>query len=453
MNDIASTLAELPFHWKLLLFPVGACGVAWGYFCLRQQKRSPVSRAYPPAGKPVDHRPDDTLVDEPDLWSYTPGKVLEPPPLPEAAAESAQPAFKPREDGFLSHLWEEARSKPDFSQEPFWYLSQALNRQTSALYRTLTSKESWRPADKVCLRHLVERVQSNQTPEHASCRYFTCPPEDADPENLAIHDSWTLVKGLLGLEGQSRPVVPHVAVDARLGRMIFAVMELGLARMQPQKNPLPPNRISLPGESEIRRQEIDAWLAVRRQSMNTLAAFQQAASEKEAPLNRKVLFELQQDAEALWEMNRRGGNTLKVYTDEIRRIYTITDKAVLRTLSITLGVPMDELRFSPYRDPLKRTGQEFGRIVTYQVKAKPGELVPRPAPGTASSMMLHTVSPMETAWRDLPASMVKPIYEHAFYCASEAAKHLGEMDPADFAESMGQVFGDRLPIEHARGKS
>ncbi|MCC5843391.1 MAG: hypothetical protein JJU05_03985 [Verrucomicrobia bacterium] len=203
-------------------------------------------------------------------------------------------------------------------------------------------------------------------------------------------------------------------------------------------------------DSEVRCKEVDAWLALRQQSNFTLAAFKQAYADGGGVSFSRAVLALQQDHEALWEMNRRKGNSSIVFKKAMRKMYDETDRAVIRRLAAAHGRPEEDFRFYQAGNLCDEDFIDPGRAVTYQVRARPGERVPGKKAGTFGKIELVVVNEGDTAWVDLPEKDVMPVYLDAFYHACGGDKWSPDMSPEAFAEAMGQYFGDRLPVEYLK---
>ena len=446
MHIIEGFLAWILAHWISILI-VASGGLVLGSGCVYSLKRrrslKKLERLSPVSPQKTGR---ETLADEPDIWSFRPRPglrdsqnepVVEPPPL-----------FIPQKpNGFLSSLWANAMQDPLFEAEPFFSLSRVLHHETHSLYQQITDRSTWSPAERSCLRTLVLRAHTPGESEDRAARYFTCPSDSTAPDIVERCDAWALVNGLMNMQGKQNPVVTSLRVNMRVGRCIFGSMELGLAKMQAQRKGRSACLSPKSSDVEVRRQEVDAWLAVRQQSNFTLARFRLACSEGESVSLLRSVVEMQQDQEALWELNRRRGNSFTVFTEAMRRIYDETDARVMAELAERRGRPASDFRFYPGRHRDEDTHFEPGRAVTYQVIASPGENVPRKKEGAKSLVELVEVAPGDVVWRDLPEEEIRPLYLEAFYAACDAERFYPGSTPEIFSERMGQYFGERLAIE------
>ena len=353
-------------------------------------------------------------------------------------------------DPFMSSLWHSAVEKPYFEKDPFRALSGVLHAETRSMYRDLSRRENWSLAEQACLQSLQDRLNNPRPPSLERKQYYTCPQETLGNPHFDRMDSWTLASALLGTMGQDKSVATSLSVDVRLGHLIFGSMELGLAQMK--RTVEASADVGTHENKPKRTYEIDAelWPNRRLEGIKRVHNYQMAASEQNDAEMQRCFLRVLQESESIWELNQRGSVLLTKFRDGVQKLYQQTDAAVISLLADRFSVSEEELRFAENSDPFKTVEMETGRFVTFQIRAKPGEHIPHCAEDRPEIVKLREVQAGEVAWRDLPASEVRPVYEETLYRKARVAEFQPEHTPESFAFAMGQIFGDRLPAEYLR---
>lgn len=357
-------------------------------------------------------------------------------------------AYPARPDTFLDTLWEALTPPPPHAENTFRILSTALHQQTHALNKAVRARENWELASPETLKVLKTSRPIPLKTHNGEKRFYLCPPEGLQTEQLDQLNPWILAGTLIGTLRHDQPVATTLRMDERLGHLVFGSLGLGLVKMfraAPPEQPVPENT---PPDIAKHTSDAEDWPDYRNRAFKKVYDYQLALNHSSPLKVQEALLEVLQEPEAIWELNQRAGSVRMDFQKTLQDLYNQTDREVIRHLAEQHRVAPEDIRFSASTDPFKTFQRGVGRFITFQIRAKPGEKYFTPSANQQVALFnLQEASPEDNAWVDLPADRVRELYEQVFYRVAQADTLQPHHSPESFAMAMGQVFGDRLPAE------
>ena len=209
----------------------------------------------------------------------------------------------------------------------------------------------------------------------------------------------------------------------------------------------------------------NAWDQGQQEGSQKVDRAMDAVQSGDPTAIRDTAIEMQGDKQGLYEINRQNSqeaiDTRLKIKQEIKDVYNKTDQKTCADLAKDLGVPESDVRAKnitnaprPGTKPKDPTKVSYDRDVTYERKARPGELIPdESTPGKWREAK-------EGDWVDIPAEDSASVYNKNFKDAmldgaSQSVKDkYANTDADDFAHAMDQTVTDRLADDaYGRGPS
>jgi len=200
-----------------------------------------------------------------------------------------------------------------------------------------------------------------------------------------------------------------------------------------------------PGEKPTRD---EAWKQGREQGKQAIKELGEATKSDNPDRQRQAALRFLRDKNAMMELNNDpgAGYLRKKLNDTMQDVYTKTDRGTKTDLAQHLGVPETDIRVfnaTNTKKPSGTTKSSYDRDITYQRRAKEGELVRDPnAEGG-----FHKVKAGEQRWVDIPASTAEKHYARNFYEASTGKQGASDAEVTSYARAHDQTCTDRLSAD------
>ncbi len=192
----------------------------------------------------------------------------------------------------------------------------------------------------------------------------------------------------------------------------------------------------------------EAWKEGRENGKVAIKELGEAVKSDNPDRQRQAALKFLRDKNAMMELNNDpgAGYLRKKLNDTMKDVYTSTDRGTKTDLAQHLGVPESDIRVfnaTNTKKPSGTTKSSYDRDITYQRRAKEGELVRDPnAPGG-----FHEVKAGEQRWVDIPASTAEKHYARNFYEASTGKQGASDAEVTSYARAHDQTCTDRLSAD------
>jgi hypothetical protein len=197
-----------------------------------------------------------------------------------------------------------------------------------------------------------------------------------------------------------------------------------------------------PGDKPTRD---EAWQQGRDQGKEAIDELGEAVKSDNPDRQRQAALKFLRDKNAMMELNSDPGSGYlrKKLNDTMKDVYTDADCGTRTDLAEHLGVPESDVRVFSASNPKKPSGttkSSYDRDITYQRRAREGEMVRDPSDPSG----FHEVKAGEQRWVDIPASTTEKHYARNFYEAATGKQGASDSEVQSYARAHDQTCTDRL---------